>query len=167
MINVIVSGFFNPIGVHHINYIDASYKEGCGLAWPWEKVQLHIIINGDKQVKLKGSCPFQSAYERASIVEKMYKKSNIIIDYSHDNNVSFVIERILDFHKARKTIFCNGGDRTIHNANLDEINICNRFDVEMRFGVGGSDKISSSSMCIEHAARWWIKNKMKEGENYV
>ena len=165
MISVIVSGFCNPIGLQHTTYFDSSYKEGLKLAYPFEKVLLHIIVNGDRQVREKGSCPFQSQWERLCIIRKMYPKANVFVDYSYDNNVSDSISYILRVYKARKTIFCNGGDRTIHNANLDEINMCNRFDVEMRFGIGGTEKLGSSSETIERATRWWIANKMKEGKN--
>jgi len=175
MIHVITSGYFNPIMNHHIHYIDSSYELGKSLAYPLEHVKLTIIVNNDCQVRLKGSCPFHPYWERVCLVRKMYPKADVIGSGSTTKDISSDLRGIMHKHednyptwtifRPRKVIFCNGGDRIITNADHEEIATCANYGIQMYFGIGGSEKGGSSSGTIEQAARWWIKNKMKESEN--
>ena len=42
---VVISGYFNPLHVGHLDYIKASYALGD---------RLIVIVNNDNQVKIKG-----------------------------------------------------------------------------------------------------------------
>ena len=57
---VIISGYFNPIHVGHLDYIATAKSLGD---------ELWIIVNNDEQVKLKGSVPFQNENDRHQIVQ--------------------------------------------------------------------------------------------------
>ena len=51
---VIVSGYFNPLHIGHVHYIEGAKKLGDFLI---------AIVNNDEQVKIKGSMPFLSENE--------------------------------------------------------------------------------------------------------
>ncbi len=57
---IITSGYFNPLHIGHINLMKEAKKLGDILV---------VIINNDKQVKIKGSTPFMAEYERIDIIK--------------------------------------------------------------------------------------------------
>ena len=60
---------------------------------------------------------------------------------------------------SNKIIFANGGDRS-DTSKILEYDIAQEFDIELKFGIGGNHKESSSSDLL---GRWeeYIKNKTK------
>lgn len=137
---VIASGYFNPLGQQHLNYLNNAKKLGDILV---------VIVNSDEQVKLKGSVPFQDHYERCAIIESLKFVDIAIPSIDEDATVDMTIEYVVnDIGKNfDKIIFANGGDAT---PNQEERNICEKYGIEMMFGVGG-DKVGSSSKTIEKA----------------
>lgn len=159
MINVIVSGYFNPIHPFHIGYIDSAIELGKSeRRWLFEGVKLWIIINSDRQVKMKGSCPFYNESERYRILKKMYPTANVRISKSDNRTVGWDLITIQAIAQTNnlfcKTIFCNGGDVNEVSASCEEMTTCAKEGILIRFGVGGSHKIQSSSSIIKQAVEW-------------
>ena len=146
----IISGYFNPIHVGHLDYIESARKN-CNY--------LYVIVNNDKQVTLKGSVPFMDENDRTRIVTALSDVNGVILSIDEDESVVASIEKIYQKYEydvfVDSIVFMNGGDRTTKN--VPEMSVCKELDVTMLWGVGGG-KIQSSSWLIEN------KNKVETNE---
>lgn len=147
---VAVSGFFNPLHVGHLEMIEKARKLGDKLV---------VIINNDKQVKLKGRVPFMSEKDRMKIVAALRDVDQVFLaidDYKLDNGEIPVIKSLA---KLRPNIFANGGDR--HNiSNVPEYPVCQKYGIKMVDGLG--KKIRASSEMIKRAANTKIQEMKKK-----
>ena len=75
---VVVSGYFNPIHVGHLDYLEEAKKLGEVLI---------VIVNNDHQVKIKGSTPFMSLEDRLRIVNALDCVSQAIPSLDQDPSV--------------------------------------------------------------------------------
>lgn len=135
---VCVSGFFNPLGCHHLDYFAAADRLGC----PY----LVAIVNNDKQVALKGSCPFLPEEERLRLVAACSWIDAAVLSIDQDRSVSCTLGLL------KPDVFANGGDVT----DCAERELCERLGIKLEFGVGGP-KTGSSSKLIEQAAAWFAE----------
>ncbi len=137
---VAVSGFFNPLHVGHIDMIRRAKKLGDKLV---------VIVNNDKQVKLKNRVPFMSEKDRVKIIGALRDVDQVFLavdDYKLANGEIPVIKSLARVHPD---IFANGGDR--HNiVNVPEYPICQKLGIKMVDGLGR--KIRASSEIIARAA---------------
>jgi len=76
---IIVSGYFNPIHVGHIEYFKAAKKHA---------EYLFVIVNNDLQRELKGSKEFMKEKERLLIVESISLTDKVFLSIDHDKTVS-------------------------------------------------------------------------------
>lgn len=137
---VAVSGYFNPLHVGHVRYLKEAKKLGT---------KLIVIINSDKQSKLKGSFLFMSEKERAEIVSSLRFVDGVVLSIDKDKTVCKTLELI------KPDIFAKGGDRTLDNIPETEREVCQKFGIKIIFNVGGG-KIQSSS---------WLISKCVNGKN--
>ena len=142
----VVSGGFDPIHSGHVAYLNASRKHGDILI---------VALNSDKWLSDKKGQPFMSFSERKIILENLSCVDEVI-DFEDDEFGSSVdaLKKIKNRHPKDKIIFCNGGDRT--DQNIPEMSIDG---VEFVFGVGGEEKLNSSS--------WILKNWQGDSEERV
>ena len=138
---VVASGYFNPLHIGHIRYLRDAKKLGTKLV---------VIINTDRQARLKGSFPFMREKERAEVVSSLKFVDDVILAIDRDKTVCKTLEFI------RPDIFAKGGDRTLKN--IPEREICEKLSIKMVFGVGG-EKVQSSSWLISSVNE---KNKKKK-----
>ena len=131
---VVVSGYFNPLHVGHLDMIEGARKLGDRLV---------VIVNNDYQVALKGSVPFMRAEERVRIVQALAAVDDVVLSIDVDKTVCETLRMI------KPDMFANGGDRP-DTASIPETSVCEELGIEMVFGIG--DKIQSSSWLIENAA---------------
>ena len=135
---VIVSGYFNPIHKGHLELFKKSQEHGDFLI---------VIVNSDKQRKLKGSLEFMDENERLMIVQAIKYVGHAFISIDQDRTQ---IESLKYLHKKFGSIwdlhFVNGGDQ--NNDTIPESVICNELGITLVDGVG--DKVQSSS---------WLLNK--------
>ena len=135
---VIVSGYFNPIHKGHLELFKKSQEHGDFLI---------VIVNSDKQRKLKGSLEFMDESERLMIVQAIKYVGHAFISIDQDRTQ---IESLKYLHKQFGSIwdlhFVNGGDQ--NNDTIPESVICNELGITLVDGVG--DKVQSSS---------WLLNK--------
>ena len=134
----IVSGYFNPVHSGHLDYIEGA-KEICDF--------LYVIVNNDKQVKIKGSTPFMDEKERLRIVQSLKSVDRAMVALDKD---STVFESIMWLYWKYSTdyfvdemIFMNGGDRK-SDSSPEEV-ACKEIGVLTVYGVGGGKTQSSSS----------------------
>ena len=137
---VAVSGFFNPLHVGHLEMIHKAKQLGDKLV---------VIVNNDKQVKLKNRVPFMSEKDRMKIVWALRDVDQVVLaidDYKFPNGEIPVIKTLA---KIKPHIFANGGDR--HNiVNVPEYDICKKLKIKLIDGLG--KKIRASSQMIANAA---------------
>ncbi len=131
----LASGYFNPVHKAHVRYLQASAKFGDHLI---------VVVNNDHQVSLKGSTPFMSQDERLEIISSLRCVDHAVIAVDQDRSICQTIELL------RPDILTNGGD-VRGPSQCREAATCNRLGIPMVFGVGGYDKVQSSSDLIRRS----------------
>jgi len=148
----IISGYFNPIHVGHLDYIESARKN-CNY--------LYVIVNNDKQVTLKGSVPFMGEDDRTRIVNALSDVNGVILSIDEDESVVASIEKIYKKYEfdvfIDSIVFMNGGDRT--EGNTPEEEYCKRVGIGTIYGIGGA-KTQSSSDLIHSADKEGRKTKV-------
>lgn len=129
---VCVSGYFDPIHIGHIEYLEKSKKIGDKLV---------VIVNNDSQATLKKGKPFMLCEERCKIIESLKCVDKVIPSIDTDRTVCKTLETM----EPKPDFFCNGGDQ--NNNTIPETEICIKRNIELRDGFG--DKIQSSSWLIK------------------
>lgn len=129
---VCVSGYFNPVHKGHIRYLKEAKKLG---------MRLIVIVNNDKQVKIKGSKPFMGQEERLEIVSAIKYVDEALIAIDEDATVIQTLKLV------KPDIFAKGGDRTLDN--IPEKEICDKLGIKIVEMVGGG-KVQSSSKLIKN-----------------
>ncbi len=131
---VVVSGYFNPLHVGHLEMIDRAKKLGDKLV---------AIVNNDKQVALKGSVPFMPQIDRIKIIKALRNVDEVFLSIDNDKTVCKSLMKI------KPDIFANGGDRK-SIGDVPEYAICKKLNIKMVDGLGR--KIRASSAMIAQAA---------------
>lgn len=133
----VVSGGFDPIHSGHISYLKAAKKISDYLI---------VALNSDDWLISKKKRVFMPIQERQIILNNIDCVDEVIT-FDNDDKGSCInaLEQIKNKYPSDKIIFCNGGDRNKDNIPEMEVN-----GIEFMFGVGGEDKINSSS--------WILKN---------
>jgi hypothetical protein len=67
-----------------------------------------------------------------------------------DNSASDLLKKVVEKYPGTKVVFANGGDRS-DPSKVRELEIAEKLKIELKFGVGGSHKESSSSDLL---GRW-------------
>ena len=126
MKTVAISGYFDPIHVGHLEYIELSKRMGDYLV---------VIVNNNHQCKLKKGKYFMDERDRIKIVESIKGVDEVFLSIDSDKTVCKSLEKI------KPDIFTNGGDR--HNQEIPESIVCKKHGIELLDGMG--KKIRSSS----------------------
>ena len=133
---VICSGYFNPIHRGHVDYLAHAKSLGD---------ELIVIVNSDRQVKIKKSTPFMNEEERAYIVNALHCVDKVLISVDKDGSVcESMLEIFNTYSLFYDIVFANGGDRK--DDNIPEYELCDELGIEMQFGVGGGKTQSSSTL---------------------
>lgn len=137
---VIVSGYFGPIHVGHLDYIEAGAAEGD---------ELYVIVNNNLQQERKKGKVIIDEADRLRIVEALRVVDHAMIAVDQDGTVCASIAAIATQFPDHRIIFGNGGDRRPDGDPVPETDICEQHGIEMIFGMGGTNKADSSSRLIE------------------
>ena len=129
---IIVSGYFDPIHVGHIELLKLAKKLG-------EK--LVVILNNDQQCVLKKGESFMPENERKIILESIKYVDEVFLSIDKDKTVCKSIRKIAEENKGKEIIFAKGGDRFVHE--IPESPTCKEFNIKIVDGLG--EKIQSSS----------------------
>ncbi len=127
IISVAVSGYFDPIHVGHLDYLEHAKKLGDKLV---------VIVNNNHQCVLKKGKPFMDELDRMRIVKSLHMVDEVFLSVDSDRSVCKSLEEI------KPDIFANGGDR--FESDSPESGICKKFKIKMVDGLGKKIRSSSS-----------------------
>ena len=132
----LVTGGFDPIHSGHLRYFERAKDFSDYLI---------VGLNGDPWLKRKKGQYFQCWTERADIIRHLDMVDAVISWDDADDSAIGAISKCLEI--SDKVIFCNGGDRI--KTNTPEImGYGDDPRVEFKFGIGGEDKMNSSSWIL-------------------
>jgi len=127
---VAVSGYFDPLHIGHIEYLELAKKLGD---------RLIVIINNDFQTEQKKGYVFMPHKERERIIKKLLGVDETFISIDEDSTVCKSLEKI------KPDIFAKGGDR--FSEEVPEKRLCKKLGIKMVDGLG--EKIQSSSELVK------------------
>jgi cytidyltransferase-like protein len=142
----LITGGFDPIHSGHLAMIasaDAQY--------------VIVGVNSDEWLVRKKGNYFQSLEERIAILKQIKGVDAVITFNDTDDSACDAITFAKEMHPNSIIRFLNGGDRTKGNI-LEAIRFADDPQVEFVFGVGGTNKMNSSSDML---------NRWKEAERQV
>ena len=123
---VAVSGYFDPIHVGHLEYLQLAKKLGD---------KLIVIINNNFQAELKKGSTFMDEKDRMEIVAALKCVDEVFLSIDKDKSVCKSLEHL------KPHIFANGGDRSLEE--IPETKVMKQHNIKMVDGLGL--KIRSSS----------------------
>ena len=126
MKKIAVSGYFDPIHVGHIEYINNAKKLGDWLV---------VIVNNNNQCALKKGKYFMDEKDRVLIVKNIKAVDEVFLSIDEDKTVCKSLK------KVNPDVFANGGDRK--NYEIPESKVCKENNIQIIDGLG--EKIRSSS----------------------
>lgn len=126
MKKIAISGYFDPIHIGHIEYINNAKKLG-----DW----LIVIVNNNKQCQLKKGKHFMDEYDRMLILKNIKAVDEVFLSIDEDKSVCKSLVAV------NPDVFANGGDR--NNSEIPETKICKENNIKIVDGLG--DKIRSST----------------------
>lgn len=130
---IVTSGYFNPIHIGHLKLIEESKKLGNYLI---------VIVNNDLQSKNKIGKIFQTEKDRIIVVQANRNVDEVILSIDKDSSVVETLKSIYPI----PYMVTKGGDRsTIEQNNPKEIELCKELGIHIKLGVGGSEKMDSST----------------------
>lgn len=132
---VLVTGGFDPCHSGHIAYFTAARQLG-----DW----LIVGLNSDEWLARKKGRPFMPLAERFALVAALAVVDQVIVYNDDDGSSCNAIRLIKIQYPNDEIVFANGGDRTAENIPEQVFN-----DVEFVFGVGGENKMNSSSWILQ------------------
>lgn len=135
---VSTSGGFSPVHIGHIK----CFQEAAKLALPFGV--LVVIVNGDGFLMRKRGQVFMKLEERMIIIDAL-RGVDYVVDW--DDGSQTVVGAL---EQIKPDIFAKGGDRSVAS-NVPEVDICEKIGCQIVYGVGGTDKIQSSSELIKNA----------------
>lgn len=131
---VIVSGYFSPIHVGHLDMIEDASTHADML--------IVIVNNNAQQIAKKGKLIIDEV-DRLRIVTALRVVDHAFVALDEDRTVNTSLEKIAADFPDHRLIFANGGDR--QPGFVPEAVVCAQHNIEMLFGVGGTTKADSSS----------------------
>lgn len=126
MRKIAISGYFDPIHVGHVEYINNAKKLG-----DW----LIVIVNNNRQCALKKGKHFMDENDRVLIVKNIKAVDEVFLSIDDNKTVCKSLKAV------NPDVFANGGDRK--NYEIPESIVCKENNIEIIDGLG--DKIRSSS----------------------
>jgi cytidyltransferase-like protein len=131
---VVVTGGFDPLHSGHIEYFRAAKQLGDLLI---------VGINSDAWLARKKGQPFMPIEERRAIVGSLKDVHATMTFNDDDGSARDLLVLIKREFPYAEIIFANGGDRTADN--IPEMTVPN---ITFEFGVGGENKMNSSSWIL-------------------
>jgi cytidyltransferase-like protein len=134
---VLITGGFDPLHSGHIAYFKAARSLGDILV---------VGVNSDDWLTRKKGAPFMPYKERAAIVRNIVGVDFVIDFNDDDGSAKHAIQMVRASYPQERIVFANGGDRT--QVNIPEMDTTDN-NVEFVFGVGGENKMNSSSWILQ------------------
>ena len=135
----LVTGGFDPIHSGHLRYFERA-KDLSGY--------LVVGVNTNEWLTRKKGQYFLPWVERADIISHLDMVDAVItVPDDEKGSANGAIAKCLEI--SEQVIFCNGGDRTKTNI-PDAMGYGDDHRVEFRYGIGGEDKLNSSSWILHN-----------------
>lgn len=134
-VGIIVSGYFSPLHVGHLDMIDDAAGRGD---------EVIVIVNNNEQQRRKKGRVIMDEADRLRIVQALRAVDHARIAVDDDRTVSATLARIAADYPDHRLVFANGGDRTSGEV-VPEAAVCAAHGIEMVFDMGGTEKADSSS----------------------
>jgi cytidyltransferase-like protein len=132
---VLVTGGFDPVHSGHIAYFKAAKTLGD---------MLIVGLNSDEWLERKKGRAFMPWNERLCIINNLAMVDEVYTFDDEDGSACHFIQQVQAHYPDAELIFANGGDRT--QDNIPEMTVDG---VEFVFGVGGDNKVNSSSWILD------------------
>jgi len=133
----------DPIHVGHLSILNESAKLGQVLV---------VLVNSDRFLLAKKGYVFMPMEERLELMAG-FEAVDFVVPW--DDGSQFV-DSALEILKP--DVFTKGGDRSTLDAVAEkEKFVCEKLGIQLILGVGGREKVQSSSLLVEEAA-----NKLKQ-----
>lgn len=132
---VVISGYFNPLHIGHLRLIEEARSLGD---------ELVVIVNNDKQQLVKKGKIIMNENDRCEIVNAIWYVDQVLLSIDEDQTITATLKYLAVIHENDKLIFANGGDRDSKKA-IPETALCEEHNIELVFGVGGIEKLDSST----------------------
>jgi rfaE bifunctional protein nucleotidyltransferase chain/domain len=126
---IVASGYFDPIHFGHVEYLELAKKLGD---------RLIVIVNNEKQTKMKKGKEFMPCAERMKIIAALGCVDEVVESIDDDGSQCKTLEML------KPHIFAKGGDRYVHE--IPETPTCKKHGIEIVDGLGA--KVQSSSDLI-------------------
>tara|TARA_B110000444_G_C18679143_1_gene518884 strand:- start:87 stop:866 length:780 start_codon:yes stop_codon:yes gene_type:complete len=136
----LVSGGFDPVHIGHLRMFQDAKKLADNVI---------VLLNNDEWLVRKKGKPFMNESQRKEILEEFKSISKVIIQTSSETSSSLAIEDFANSNPNKNICYCNGGDRS-NEANIRESVMCKELGIQLEFGVGGEEKIESSSQLTKN-----------------
>lgn len=136
----LVSGGFDPVHVGHLRMFQDAKKLSDNVI---------LLLNNDEWLTKKKGKPFMSQNQRKEILDEFKSIKKVIIQTSSEKSSSRAIEEFVNNNRNKSICYCNGGDRS-NIKNILESDICKELGVSLEFGIGGEEKIESSSQLTKN-----------------
>lgn len=133
---ILVTGGFDPIHSGHIEYIKKARELG----------RVVVGVNSDAWLTRKKGQPFMPFDERLNIIGNLKDVMMAIGFDDSDGSAKDAITQVRKLFPNNTIVFANGGDRTKENIPEMDTEVTN---VEFLFGVGGENKMNSSSWILQ------------------
>ena len=134
----LVTGGFDPIHSGHISYFERAKDLSNNLV---------VGINTNEWLTRKKGQYFLPWIERAEIIRHLDMVDAVISWDDADDSAIGAIAKCLEI--SERVVFCNGGDRT--KTNIPEAQgYADDPRVEFKYGIGGEDKMNSSSWILNN-----------------
>ena len=137
----IVSGGFDPIHPGHIMMMEECKKFSDYLI---------VGLNSDVWLTRKKGNFFMNMKHRSYVVSRLKVVDETMEFNDDDNSASDLLKKVVEKYPGTKVVFANGGDRS-DPSKVRELEVAEKLKIELKFGVGGSHKESSSSDLL---GRW-------------
>ena len=147
----IVSGGFDPIHPGHIMMMKDCLKFSNYLI---------VGVNSNKWLINKKGNYFMDIQHRIYVVSSL-NVVNETMEFEDDDKGSAnnLLIKVRNKYSNDKIIFANGGDRS-DSSKILEFETAKQYNIDLKFGIGGSHKESSSSDLLE---RWSEYSKKFKG----
>lgn len=130
------------------------YKKNPNSGFLISNVKLLVIVNSDDFLLRKHGFVFQNENSRAEIIDSI---KGVDYTYIHHSDGQSVVDALAYF---KPKYFCKGGDRSGPEfMPTNELKICEEIGCTIVYGVGGTDKVSSSSDLMKSCARHYLFEK--------
>ena len=150
----IVSGGFDPIHPGHIMMMKDCLKFSNYLV---------VGVNSNNWLCKKKGNFFMDIKHRIYVIENLFVVNEVMeFDDDEKGSASNLLIKVREKFTNSKIIFANGGDRSDPKKIL-EFDTCQKYEINLKFGIGGNHKESSSSNLLK---RWeeHLNKKTRDSE---